>query len=305
MIKYIPLHLFYWSIIIGLFGCNETDSISVQSSDDNNPETATIVTKTINHNQHVREYHLYIPSSYKSAVNSCLLMNFHGFGGDALYHMQYADMKDIADENNIILVYPQGTPDSKGSPHWNPCPNGGDNKSNADDLGFVESMLNAISSEYSIDQERIFAIGYSNGGMMAYGLANYKSDLIAGVGSVSGTMLDCIGTTSHPMPVLHLHGTLDGDIPYEGNNYYNSVQSTLDHWINFNQTTTEPIITSENQGSISIEHSVYDKGTNGVAIEHYKYIGGSHVWFDTEFDSQTTSQLIWNFFSRYDLNGLR
>ena len=46
--------------------------------------------------------------------------------------------------------------------------------------------VNDISSKYNVDIERVYAVGYSNGGMMAYGLANYKSDLIAAVGSVSG-----------------------------------------------------------------------------------------------------------------------
>ena len=71
---------------------------------------------------------------------------------------------------------------------------------------------------------------------MAYGLANYKSDLIAAVASVSGAMLDCIGSTSHPMPVVHLHGTYDGVLPYNGSSDWSSVQSTLDYWINFNNT---------------------------------------------------------------------
>ena len=95
-------------------------------------------------------------------------------------------------------------------------PKGGDNKSTADDVGFVESMISEISSQYNVDMERIYAAGYSNGGMMAYGLANYKSDLIAAVASVSGTMLDCTGSTNHPMPVVHLHGTSDVLFPIMG-----------------------------------------------------------------------------------------
>ncbi|MDG0973170.1 MAG: hypothetical protein P8O07_03345, partial [Crocinitomicaceae bacterium] len=66
---------------------------------------------------------------------------------------------------------------------------------------------------------RIYAVGYSNGGMMAYGLANYRSDLIAAVASVSGVMLDCTRPTSHPMPIVHLHGTSDGVLPYNGGNF--------------------------------------------------------------------------------------
>jgi polyhydroxybutyrate depolymerase len=69
--------------------------------------------------------------------------------------------------------------------------------------------------------------------MMAYGLANYKSDLIAAVASVSGAMLHCIGTTNHPMPVIDIHGISDSVIPYKGNNDWNSIKNTLNLWIDF------------------------------------------------------------------------
>ena len=247
-----------------------------------------------------REYVLYIPDSYDGTSSVPLMLNFHGFGGSASDYMQEADMRSLAEVDTFILVYPQGSC-LDGSSHWNPCPIGGDNKSTADDVGFVESMISEISSQYNVDMERIYAAGYSNGGMMAYGLANYKSDLIAAVASVSGTMLDCTGPTNHPMPVVHLHGTSDSVVSYNGSTDWNSVQSTLDHWINFNNTVLTPTITSDN----NIERYVYDQGDNSVSVEHYKFIGGEHVWFSTTFQDQDTSELVWNFVSRYDINGLR
>jgi polyhydroxybutyrate depolymerase len=214
--------------------------------------------------------------------------------------MQEADMRSLAEADTFILIYPQGSC-LDGLSHWNACPLGGDNKSDAYDFGFVESMITEISSQYNVDMDRIYAAGYSNGGMMAYGLANYKSDLFAAVASVSGVMLDCTGSTNHPMPVVHLHGTSDGVLPYNGNNDWNSAQSTLDHWINFNNTVLTPTITSDS----NIERYVYDQGDSSVSVEHYKYIGGDHVWFSATFQGQNTSELVWNFVSRYDINGLR
>ena len=251
-----------------------------------------------------REYVLYIPDSYDGTSAVPVLFNFHGFGDNASDYMNNADMRAVAESDTFILVYPQGSC-SDGSSHWNPCPTGGDNKSTADDVGFVESMISEISSQYNVDMERIYAAGYSNGGMMAYGLANYKSDLIAAVASVSGAMLDCIGSTSHPMPVVHLHGTSDGVLPYNGSSDWSSAQSTLDHWINFNNTITTPIASSDNSGGMTIEHYVYDQGDSSVSVEHYKFTGGDHVWFSATYQGQNTSQLVWNFVSRYDINGLR
>ena len=285
--------LFFSILLIILSGCKKDNNNSESCYSNNNAQT--IIHDGIN-----REYVLYIPKSYDGTSAVPLMLNFHGFGGSASDYMNYADMRSVAESDTFILVYPQGSC-SDGSSHWNPCPVGGDNKSTADDIGFVESMINEISSQYNVDMERIYAAGYSNGGMMAYGLAHYKSDLIAAVASVSGVMLDCTGPTSHPMPVVHLHGTSDGVLPYNGGDGWNSTQSTLEHWINFNNTVLTPTVISDN----NIEHYVYDQGDSLVSVEHYKYIGGDHVWFSATFQGQNTSELVWNFVSRYDINGLR
>ena len=166
-------------------------------------------------------------------------------------------------------------------------------------------MINDISTQYNVDQERIYATGYSNGGMMAYGLANHKSDLIAAVACVSGIMLDCSGSISHSMPILHLHGTSDNELPYNGNSEYPSVQSILDYWIDFNNTSINPTSRIDNSGTIPIEQYIYDQGDNSVSVQHLKYIGGEHVWFENTFQGYSTGELIWNFVSRYDINGKR
>ena len=280
-------------------GCANNETKNYSKSDDSTSNFQTIIHEGVN-----REYVLYVPDSYDGSFSVPVVLNFHGFSGDAYQYMNEADMRILSESENFILIYPQGL-DLDGEPHWNACPNGGDNKSEVDDFGFIETLIEEISSNYNIDLERIYAVGYSNGGMMAYGLANHKSELIAAVASVSGAMLDCTGPTSHPMPVIHLHGTNDFDLPYNGNNYYNSVQNTLDYWINFNNTNKEPIVNFDNSGEIEIEHYVYDNGNNSVSVEHYKYIGGYHIWFMSTFQGQNTSELVWDFLSRYDINGER
>jgi len=290
--------LFYFLFVFIVLACSKdndkNDAVCYSNSN----------TESMVHDGEDREYFLYVPDSYDGTTAVPILFNFHGFGGSVEVFMEYADLRSVAETNTFILVYPQGSC-LEGSSHWNPCPNGPGNKSEADDFGFVEAMINQISSEYYIDLDRVYAGGYSNGGMMAYGLANYKSDLIAAVASVSGTMLNCTGSTNHPMPVVHLHGTSDDVVSYNGSTDWNSVESTLDYWINFNNTTTTPTVNSENSGGISIEHYIYGQGENSVSVEHYKYIGGEHEWFNENYQGQNTAELIWNFMSRYDVDGLR
>ena len=284
--------------LILLNGCAKTNY------EENLDQAIGTFSRSIEVDGETREYLIYIPNSYDTIKSVPLLLNFHGFGGSANEFMDDADMRSLAASYSFILVYPQGS-SLDGFSHWNACPIGGDNKSDADDFGFVEAIINKVSSQYNIDVERIYSAGYSNGGMMAYGLANYRSDLIAAVASVSGAMLDCIGSTSHPMPVVHLHGTLDGILPYNGSSDWSSAQSTLDYWINFNNTITIPTVSIDNSGGMSIEHYVYDQGDRSVSVEHYKYIGGDHVWFSAAFQGRNTSELVWDFVSQFDINGKR
>lgn len=256
------------------------------------------------HGGETREYVLYVPDSYDGIAAVPILFNFHGYGGNASLYMMETDMRSLAESETFILVYPQGSL-LNGSPHWNPSLPSNENKSDADDLGFIEALVNEISIDYRIDMKRIYACGYSNGGMMSYGLASHKSNLIAAVGSISGAMIETDITPSHPMPVIKIHGTADVVLPYNGTNEFNSVENTLAYWVNFNQANTTPVVTNFNNNGTLIEHFVYTDGDNGATVEHYKVIEGEHVWFDLNYQGTSLNKLIWDFVSKYDINGLQ
>ena len=280
-----------------LIGCSNED-------DADKPKHLNELMHTINHDGESREYILYVPESYEGTYDVPLMINFHGFGGDVSDYMEYADMRSQAESENFILIYPQGTL-IDGFSHWNPSLPHTDNKSTADDLGFIEALISELSTDYMIDTERIYACGYSNGAMMSYGLASHKSELIAAVGSISGTMLNTDSIPSHSMPVMIIHGTSDSVLPYNGNSEFNSVEMVVNYWVNFNNTNTSPTTNTVEDNGTSIVHYQYTQGLGNVSVEHYKIVDGNHVWFNLNYQGSNTSDLIWNFVSRYDIDGLR
>ena len=286
------------SLALIITSCKQDDEVSSPTDGQNettNDESLTL-SESLNIDGNKRDYILYIPKNNNSSTEKPLVLNFHGFGGEANQFMDYADMRQQADENQFVVIYPQGSY-SDGFSSWNPCPIGGDNKSEANDFDFVEQMINVTSDKYNIDLSRIYAIGYSNGGMMAYGLANHRSNLIAAIASISGTMLDCPGQIDYPMPVLNIHGTADYVLPYNGSASYSSAQNDIDFWINFNKAVSSPTVNYDNTGGLAIEHYTYSSAN--APVEHYKYINGGHDWFNETFQNKTTSQLIWEFISRF------
>ncbi|WP_378173136.1 T9SS type A sorting domain-containing protein [Aquimarina sp. SS2-1] len=268
---------------------------------------------TLQHDGITRTYILYVPASYSPDTNVPLVFNFHGYTSNANDQMFYGDFRSISDREGFLIAHPMGTVDNVGNTHFNV----GWGTSNIDDVGFTEALIDEISSNYSIDANRIYSTGMSNGGFMSYKLACELSDRIAAVASVTGTMNknqpnNC--NPIHQMPIMEIHGTADTTVPYQGANWIESTPDVIDYWANFNNCDSVPEITNiediaPNDGS-TVEYQVFKNGDNGARVEHYKVINGGHKWPGTAFNSSGTnydidaSALIWEFFSKYDINGL-
>lgn len=286
----------------GLSSCSGNDDVPLDA-----PDTTGLFTRTISHDEVTRQFILYVPDSLEGTSRVPLMLNFHGFGGTANRHLRSADMRSLADSGKFILVYPQGAL-LEGNPHWNAGLKTDTNKSDADDFGFVRALIDEISSEYNIDPARVYACGYSNGAFFAYALACYHGDIIAAIGSVAGTMMEetydeC--NPSHPTAMINIHGTSDAYVPYGGAEGLKSIDDVLAYWTGFNNTVAVPTVNRVNDRALSIERHSYSDGDKNTSVEHYKVIDGGHVWFDINYDGANTSALIWNFVSRYDINGLR
>ena len=286
-------------IVVTIFSCNSKDDKKDYNFNPycENPEGAMLLT----HDALERSYFVFAPDNL-SGTPLPVIFNFHGYGGTIENYVESADLRELVTTKNSIVVYPQGSC-LEGVPHWNAALPGADNKSTTDDLGFVEALIDQLAQDYLIDQDRIYACGFSNGGMMAYALACYHSDLVAAVGSISGVMLDTSGscTPNRAVPVIKLHGTNDPILPFNGDNNWNSAQSAIDFWVTNNQTNTTPQLSTY----YNIERALYAEGSNGTSVDFYKILNGEHEWFNLNVENQDTANLLWNFFDLYDRNGLR
>ena len=293
------LSFFILSLII--ISCKSEDNTQV----DEDGIITGLQTKTFSHDNVNRNYLIYIPDSYDSEIDYPLMFLFHGFGGIATQFINNADMRDLAESNNFIVVYPQGLDLGGTGSHWNCSNPSADNKSDVDDIGFIENLIDQLIVDYPvIDSKRIYAAGYSNGGFMSYYLG-CNSKKFAAIGSVAGTMLDdsyqsC--NASFPTAMINIHGTDDFDVPYDGNIYYPSIPDVVDWWKNFNNTPNEDLLTNQDG---SIEQYIYYNDAGDRYVEHIKIIGGGHYWDDKlNYNGTNTSGLIWGFVSNYNIDGI-
>jgi polyhydroxybutyrate depolymerase len=272
------------------------------------------INASITHDGIERDYILYVPEIYDGSIAVPLVLNFHGFGSSASQQMFYGDFRNIADTEGFLLVHPEGTT-FIGNQFWNVGFSG--ISSTIDDVGFTEALIDKLATLYTIDLDRVYATGMSNGGFMSFLLACQLSEKIAAVASVTGSMTqdtfdDC--NAQLPTPVLQIHGTEDDVVLYNENNLSLPIPDVISYWVDFNNCETTPTITTLPDVDVSdgstIEYSVYEDGDNGITTEHMKVIGGGHTWPGSVLNTAGTNQdidasmEIWLFFSRYDINGL-
>jgi len=98
------------------------------------------------------------------------------------------------------------------------------------DVDFIRQLIGWVKRNASVDDQRIYIMGFSNGARMAHRCARELSDLVAGVGCMgAGIMLTNYDTNSpfrnvpaRPVPLIYMHGTRDplayygGEYPYPG-----------------------------------------------------------------------------------------
>ena len=252
-----------------------------------------------------RTYYLDLPADL--ATGAPLVFVLHGYGGSAWYIRNYSGWSTIAANEGVAVCYPQGTDDGGGSPHWNA--NLGISPTN--DHGFLVALAQHLQETYSLNPDCTYSCGMSNGGYMSYSLACNNPETFRAVGSVTGAMSEYDFDNCDPgevVPVIHLHGTADYVVSYNGGVDWGpwgdeGVPEIIDLWTGMMGTTEESETALPNLELIdlsSVEFLRYYGAPDGQEFHHYRVSGGGHDWFGVwgNQDIQST-ELLWDFFQSH------
>jgi polyhydroxybutyrate depolymerase len=234
-----------------------------------------------------RTFMIYVPAMYSPGTPVPLVFNLHGYGSNNLEQFLYTNFQPIADTANFIMVLPNGSLDLTNTLSWNTF-----GISSVDDVGFISQLIDTISSRYTIDAERIYSTGMSNGGFMSYELACQLSSRITAI-----------------VPIMQIHGTMDQTVPYAGNFAFSSIDSLLGFWIAKNNcfpiAEFNAIPDINLNDNCTAEHYVWNSSSTMSSVEFYKILGGDHSWPGAIINLNTTnmdfsaSKEIWRFFRQY------
>ncbi len=244
-----------------------------------------------------REFRVYTPAGMTGSPKALVLV-LHGGGGIGLGIANpgahpLSVFRDVADREGFVVVYPGGLPALDGSPGWNDCRSDNQTSSQADDIGFLNALIERLRSQYGLPGARVFMAGGSNGAQMTLSYAMAGPANVAAVASSNGNMAKtpktgaCSASPPRRLPVLMVHGTADPAMPYAGGCVANlggncnrgqviSAEATRDVWRQANGATGTPVQTVFNGDTSDpgpANRLVYSGPSH---VEWWRMDGGGH-----------------------------
>ena len=227
-----------------------------------------------------REYIVRTPAQQDGDIP--VLYFLHGLGDNITRLDNEFHFQQIADQIGWAIVVPQALNEGYGT-MWN----AGLTASTTNDSGFLMALLDSLVEPYHINLDSVFFTGFSMGGFMTHRMAIEHGDRITAFAPVSGLITTYMAnhTAVAPVRMLHIHGTTDPVVGYDGGSQYFgyqlglSVDNILKYWQDANGCTGEPEIDTlpdlKNDGLLFVRYT-YDCGTE---LQHIKVIGGVHNWY--------------------------
>ena len=232
-----------------------------------------------------------VPDSYDGSEPAPLVLLLHGYTSSGAETEATVGLKALVDTYGFFYAHPDGTFDAFGYRFWN-ATNACCNflGSGVDDSGYLRAFIEEVGNQLNMDDRRVYIVGHSNGGFMAYRMACDHPQRIAAVVSYAGATYKNPGSCNpqNKVNTLQIHGTQDGTILYGGGDIlgvvYPGDRETAEIWATYNGCTLQADTSSP---KINIDASVpgaetairkyEDQCDLGGSAELWRVQGGGHV----------------------------
>ena len=210
-----------------------------------------------------------------------LVFAFHGHGDSADNYVG-VDLQSAWPE--AVIAYFDGLPVRDGLSGWQTEPGQDGDR----DLKLVDVALASLRKSYKIDDERVYATGFSNGAHFTYLLWAERPNLFAAFAAVAGRIRPA-AVPVRPKPLLHIGGKNDHQVDFNDQLAAMETARKIDG-VAANPTFCTSLISAT-------RCSVYTS-TNGTPVVTMIHPGG-HAY------PEGTSDEIVKFFKRFTLDGTR
>lgn len=281
--KKIIIHIIVLFVFCGNISCKEEI--------ENPVEEAEIIPSDFSE----RTYNIYIPESIEQNENVPLVFVFHGANGNGAGMERGTGFNQLADAHKFIVCYPDAATEN-----WEEgCMCNKPYRLGIDDIGFINYLIDKLSGLHKIDSKKIFAAGYSQGGLFAQNVACKLSNKFAAVAAVASSMSVQLYQGCDPknkISLLMIHGTRDNTLPFNGLDAGSfslvSTPSVFNLWGKFNECNSETnveILPDKGDQYISVIKRTYQNCSGNVKTILYEVEGGGHSWFTSPDINATTT----------------
>lgn len=149
-----------------------------------------------------------------------------------------------------------------------------------DDVAYINEVINKTKNTYTVNNEKVFMLGASMGGAMAYKYAFSANPQITAMAIISGFKGAEVSTSGDfPVATCHFHSTNDEVVVYNGTTFNTPIQDLVTLLSGKNHTTSAEVIAipnAEEEDNMTV--TAYDYQTaSKPRFLFYKIEGANHM----------------------------
>lgn len=236
----------------------------------------------------------------------------HGGMGSAAVMRANSGFDAVARAEGFMAVYAEGTSFGAGRYAWNTGFLLRRRVQEADDVAYLDALIDTLVRDHGADPGRVFMTGGSNGGMMAFVYAVARPERLAAVAPVVASMFSFEARPAAPLPILIINGAQDDEVPIEGGMSRNPLvrraqeapfkplEEVVKFWVEVNESRPEPTV--ETDGTVTT--TVHAALPGGAATEFIVDSAGGHGWPGSKprregsapIGSFSGAERVWQFF---------
>ena len=237
----------------------------------------------------------YVPKNVEKSP--ALVISLHGMNQDPGFQQNQTQWNALADTEGFIVTYPLGN-----NRMWDTGGMG--------DVKFVEAIMKDMELKHNVDKNRIYLSGFSMGSWLGYHCLETLGDKIAAFGPVSGVDIGKQPRANRMVPIMHIHGTADDVFKYTGDPHhmaggYPSIEEYVKKWAAYEgcDTSNPQVIRPYPAGrnTANDTRTIYNNVNDDVEVTLISIDGKGH-WHSNDPYGVNSTQELWNFFKRHQLN---
>jgi polyhydroxybutyrate depolymerase len=269
-----------------------------------------------------RHFTLVIPDGAQRGRPLPTVVALHGGLMNGKSMRRIFGMDDLGQQDRFAVVYP----DAVGR-RWNDGVSGsGDG---ADDVRFLRNLADHLVRQGVADPKRLYLIGMSNGGMMAYRVACQAPGIFAAYAAVIANMPKNVADGCRPgggTPLIVINSTDDPVIPFEGGEVGRwargevlSTPETVEFWQRRNgcegRSQEKPLPDKDNSDGSTVIARQFAECRSGAPVVLLTVQGGGHLPPGAQLGNRpllrfmlgranqdiSAADISWKFFKRFPL----